>query len=129
MLIGNGARLNSNPMRIMAGVGLNNDMAIPLPPAGARRNQTISFGNFASTPRGIQPPYSWILPRKSGDMVSYAEVTGLGAALADLRMGINLTSSVGGVGDVSPILTALAHITAAVYGSGTILPAQFLCPL
>jgi hypothetical protein len=131
MLIGNGVRLNSNPMRVMAGALANNDlMSGIMVNCGAKRNQSIIFGKLAAIPRGTQSPYSWLMARKSGDLSTYFEVSGTGNAAPSVALGINLLSSVVGGGDCSSsVLTGLAHILASIIGGGTLDPGNFLCPL
>jgi hypothetical protein len=129
MLIGNGARLTSNPMRQYCGVGVTNDMHVPIPSTGSLRNSRAIFGKLASIPKGKQAPYSWLMSFKSGDMTSFSEVSGSGDVTLDLASGINLLGTATGSGTLTPDLSAIAHILAALTGSGDITYAVQGCPL
>jgi hypothetical protein len=121
MLIGNGARLASNPMRQYSGVGVTNDMLVPLPSAGSLRNSRAIYGKLASMPRGKQAPYAWLMPFKSGDMTSFGEISGAGLAALNVDLGINITGSPTGSGQVSSAdLSLLVSLISSLVGSGEI---------
>jgi hypothetical protein len=119
MLIGNSARLNSNPMRLFGGVQGNNDMQLSNFHAGALRNQSIGFGKVASTPRGTQPPYVWIRATKSGDLSTFKEVSGEGLFQSNLLMGKSCSALLDGTGTIPTLSMSMAyHIAAILSGSG-----------
>lgn len=101
MLIGNGSRLASNPMRVMGGIQYLNDMNIPRPPAGALLNQWIGFRKTASCPQGANPHDAWIRSRTSGSLGSYGQIRSTSSLVAALTKGGNIGSGVSGAGRIS----------------------------
>jgi len=123
-------------MRLMGGIQVNNDMQIPRIYAGARMNQSIAFGKLASTPRGTQPPYSWIRSKKSGDFSTYKNIIGEGEVSFNLLMGQACSASLTGNGTIPDLSMSMAyHLAASIVASGSISAAsmkgiiQFLAEL
>ena len=67
MLIGNGSRYLSNPMRLFNGVIGYSDLQKPgILVASTRMNQATIFGATSSIPAGSRPQESWRMPIKTG---------------------------------------------------------------
>lgn len=131
----NGSRTASGPNRMFSGVTTV---------AGAHRFENLavtgSLLNFcageaaisgqtdhAAIPNGTLPPMSWVLPRKSGGLVSRTgRIVGSGGVTsANGALGYNLASDLTGDGTISYASGALVmYAVAALVGSGTISAAQ-----
>lgn len=74
MLIGNGARYASNPMRYMGGANVINNVWTGRGYDTNKLNQSTSFGDLASLPNGYYPPYCWMMPRFAGGMSAHRRV-------------------------------------------------------
>lgn len=73
-LIGNRSLLTRVPARQLGGTNING-LATMLSPVGAFRNRFGTFSDNAATPNGYLAPMAWVLPRTSGGMSSYNQVS------------------------------------------------------
>jgi hypothetical protein len=97
-----------------------NDFQIPRIIPSAKLNQWIGFSELASTPRGTQPPYSWVRSKKSGDMATYNALRGSGEpSLNTIQLGKALSAGLTGSGTVSSAsLSLIVQFLADLVGSG-----------
>ena len=125
MLVGNGVRLNSNPMRQMAAPSAGVIDRAQWALAGARNNfyageATViagaSIANRSGFPSGVRHPASWSLPIKGGAMSARFESTIRLSSAGALVGGVNIAAS----GVLSISATATGSLLAAMSGSGTI---------
>lgn len=107
MLVGNGVRLSSNPMRLTGGQHVLNDAAGlgNRSCAGSLRNQQQAFGTRAATPDGYRPPYSWTLAQKNGAVSARNQTT------------ITITPSATGVKGLGGASEVAAEVTATATGN------------
>lgn len=128
MLISNGARLRSNPMRYLFG------HATPLNQMWAngnygteRLNQRWSFGKLSSVPNGYYPPYCWKMPEKAGAMSAHqrAWMTFSGTANGAKGMYIYAAAGTSVLVDASAlgglIAGAIANAALTLSSSGSIV--------
>jgi hypothetical protein len=120
MLIGNGSRLASNPMRNMGGTQFLNDLNISRVPASAKLNQWIGFRKTASSPQGANPHDAWIRSKVSGSLNSYGQIKSTSTVTAWLTKGFGVASNVNGAGTVSNT-SDMTLITALIAGAGKLV--------
>lgn len=125
MLVGNGVRLSSNPMRQLAGPLAGAIDRAGWAQAGARLNfykgeATViagaSIANRSGFPSGVRHPASWSLPIKGGGMSARFESVISLAGAAALVGGVTTT----GTADLSLAASATGSLLAAMSGSSTI---------
>jgi hypothetical protein len=75
----------------------------------------------ACFPSGTQPPYSWLLAFKGGELSSTNKISGSGTLSANQSNGINIEADLDGTGTISTASLALVtSMIAALTGSGTL---------
>lgn len=82
--------------------------------------ETASPVKRASLPSGTQPPYSWILAMKGGELSSTTGITGTGSMAPTMYISRDLASTMGGVGSISGSLSLLSQLSAALAGVGAL---------
>jgi len=120
MLVSNGSRLASNPMRLTCGKPFLNDMNIYRPIASHALSQWIGFRKTASSPQGANPHDAWIRSRTSGSLNSYGQILATSTVTAWLTKGGGIASSVSGTGTVSDT-SNLTLVTALIAGAGKLV--------
>ena len=75
----------------------------------------------ASLPTGTEPPYSWIIPYKGGELSSTTSINGASTMSASQQNGINIVSSIAGVGTIDTAgLSLVTSMVSAIAGSGAL---------
>jgi len=74
----------------------------------------------ASFPTGTQPPYSWLLAPKGGELSSTTQISGTGVLSGSLTLGKFMTADLAGLGEVVGSLSLITSLLADLNGSGTI---------
>ena len=74
----------------------------------------------ASFPTGTQPPYSWILAPKGGELSSTTYLTGTGTISGSLTIGKYMTADLTGTGSLVGSLSLITSLIASLSGSGTL---------
>jgi hypothetical protein len=128
MLIGNGLRLGSNPMRYLDGqVAYTQHRCLQLTPGGMRGfyngNGTTAVTRKAAFPCGYNHTTgAWIMPPKGGDMgasrVTLADATLAGGMFTGVRISV-ITPTVG-VSATSATLTYITHVEMSGTTSATV---------
>jgi len=83
-------------------------------------NNTTSPVKNSSLPTGTQPPYSWILAIKGGELSSTTGLTGTGAIAPTMYISRALAATIGGVGAVEGSLSLLSQLATALAGVGAL---------
>ncbi len=131
----NGTRTASGPNRMFSGVATvygghrfeNLAVTGSLLNFSAGEAAVSGQTDHAAIPNGALPPVSWVLPRKSGGMVSRTgRIVGSGGvSSANGALGFNLDSDLTGSGDITYASGALVmYAVAALVGAGTVTTAQ-----
>ena len=77
--------------------------------------------NKASFPTGTQPPYSWLLAPKGGELSATTTVTSTGTLTSNQSNGINVEADLTGAGTITTAEMALVtSMVAALSGSGVL---------
>lgn len=86
----------------------------------------LGFAKYNSVPNGTSPPYSWVIPQKSGGMAaSVGRVSGSGSVAGSLAQGVGISSDLSGVGTISNAdLNLIIALVATLSGTGTISSAD-----
>lgn len=90
---------------------------------GRNRNAYLGFfKNFSSVPNGTQPPYSFIMPIKSGGLAASAgRLLGAGQVVGDAALGAPIEAQLDGGGTISSSqLNLVVAIAATLVGTGAI---------
>lgn len=124
MILGNYTALNSNPGRAIGGF---TNIYSNYKPGGrysfydpdmefeqTRKNASASF------PTGTEPPYSWILAPKGGELSATTTVTGIGSITAGMASGRGMASDLSGSGSLTGTISLLLQLVGSLSGSGTI---------
>jgi len=79
----------------------------------------------ASLDTGTEPPYSWHLAEKGGEMSSTTMTNGTATLTASQQNGINIVSTIAGVGTIDTAgLSLVTSMISAIAGSGTLTGAM-----
>jgi len=81
---------------------------------------TTSVFKGACFPTGTQPPYSWLLAPKGGELSSTTQITGTGTLSSSLTLGRVMTANLAGIGDIAGSLSLITSLAASLSGSGTL---------
>lgn len=74
----------------------------------------------ASFPTGTEPPYSYMLAYKGGELSSTTYANGTGSLSGSLALGKIMEANLSGSGDLSASMSLITSIAAALSGSGTL---------
>ena len=75
----------------------------------------------ASLDTGTEPPYSWHLAEYGGEMSSTTMISGTGALTASQQNGINIVSSIAGVGTIDTAgLSLVTSMISTIAGTGAL---------
>jgi len=131
-LIGNHSLINRVINRQFAG-GVSSGYSECYAEAGCLQNRTYGgFDSFAATPVGYTHPIAWVLPRKSGGLASFQQLTASGTVTnAPLARGINLIADAlaASVSTTSAALALIVGLEAAITASGTVTSADLALAL
>ena len=79
----------------------------------------------ASLDTGTEPPYSWHLAEKGGEMSSTTMTNGTATLTASQQNGINIVSTIAGVGTIDTAgLSLVTSMISAIAGTGTLTGAM-----
>jgi len=123
-LIGNYSVINKTCGRFIAGPSVSDNRSNFNTP-GSSRNIYFGYANIDpknGVPNGYTPPYSWIIPIKTGGMAVYLGVNGSGSITnVNLAGGLNASASLDGTGSLSNAnLYALGNIVTVLNGTGSL---------
>jgi hypothetical protein len=118
MLVGNFSVVNKAPYKCLTGANnIFNRANFNTP--GSSMGVFTCFDKLSAEPLGYLPPYSWMLPLKSGGMASFTLSEGeISATSAILYEGRNLSST---VNLTITVTNAQADSIVAMVGSGTLV--------
>ena len=125
-LIGNYSVYLKNPATYIGGVQVSNVRSA----FGANgQNLQMYFGESeggglplkSSLPTGTQPPYSYHLAEKGGELSSTTSISGTGNMTASQQNGINIVSSIAGVGTIDTAgLSLVTSMISTIAGTGAL---------
>lgn len=120
MLIGNGVRLTSNPMRTMGGAQAHAITRPSFHQQGAANNQFTALDPKSGVPNGYRHPGSWRIAMKPGGLSSYNFITAAGdVTAANLAGGLNGEAALTGAGDIlAANLALVVSAVATIIGAG-----------
>lgn len=81
---------------------------------------TTSTVKSTSFPTGTEPPYSWIVGEKGGELSSTVGMSGLGSIVSNLTNGKGLEANIGGGGSLSATVSLLYQLVASLSGAGSL---------
>lgn len=125
MILGNIDQLSFNPYRSLGHFSVQNNLR----PSSWHLSHfpdtsdtaTITAMKKACFPTGTQPPYSWLLAPKGGEMSSTTAISGSGSITSGMASGKALEATMDGVGTISDASMALVtSMIAILSGSGTL---------
>lgn len=73
-----------------------------------------------SFPTGTQPPYSYWMPLKGGELSSTTQIGGVGAVSGSLIMGKLMTADLAGVGEMTSAMSLVTSMLATLAGVGSL---------
>jgi hypothetical protein len=126
MILGNIDQASFNPYRKLGHFSIQNNFQ-PSTWYLAYLPDTTSASQIskASFPTGTQPPYSWLLAPKGGELSSTTQIGGMGSLTSGMASGKALTSALDGSGTISSASMALVtSMIAALSGSGVLTAAM-----
>jgi len=85
-----------------------------------RDTTTTSNFNTASVPTGTEPPYSWLLAIKGGELSSTTYLSGEGTLSGSFLLGKTMTADLAGSSDLVGSLSVITSLLADLAGSGTL---------
>lgn len=95
-----------------------------------KRNRYVGgVPRLAATPAGYLPPYSWVIPVTGGDMATFTLIRGTSTFTGGAAAGVNITSTIDGVGDLTVTGQLVVSAVATLTGSGVISDAGLLAVL
>lgn len=121
MILGNIDQLALGPFRKNGAFGINSNYVPSSRYSAYFPDTTItSTFNKASFPTGTEPPYSWLLAPKGGELSSTTYLTGTGTISGSLTMGKYMTADLTGTGSLVGALSLITSLIASLNGSGTL---------
>ncbi len=121
MILGNIDQLSFNPYRSLGHFSVKINFrpsawkAIYFPDT-----TSASTLNRASIPTGTQPPYSWLLAPKGGELSSTTHIVGTGGFSGSLTLGKVMEADLAGAGEVTSSMSLITSLLADLAGSGSI---------
>jgi len=132
MLLGRYNVLTKRPGRHFSGSTISNTRG-NWNKSGANRNRFVSdaeYDNTAAQPNGYLHPMAWVMPQVSGGMSSYTTILGIGTISGSGALGVNLESTLAGIGAiVSAGLAGVVPLIATLAGSGAVSAANLVAIL
>lgn len=121
MILGNIDQVSFNPYRKLGHFSVKNNFQ-PSTWYLAYFPDTVSTSQMsrASFPTGTQPPYSWLLAPKGGELSSTTYITGTGSIFSSLILGKAISADLTGSGELVGSLSLITSLIADLTGSGTI---------
>lgn len=125
-LLGNYSVYLANPATYIAGVQVSNvrnafNMEGQMLQMYYGESEDGGLPLTSSLDTGTEPPYSWHLAEKGGELSSTTMISGTGTMSASQSNGINIVSSIPSVGTISTAgLSLVTSMIAAIAGSGAL---------
>jgi len=121
MILGNIDQLAFNPYRKLGHFSVQSNYR-PSTWYSAYFPDTTEASQFsrASFPTGTQPPYSWLLAPKGGELSSTTYIVGTGSISSSLTMGRLMSADLTGTGDLVGSLSLITSLLADLTSSGTL---------
>lgn len=121
MILGNIDQASFNPYRKLGHFSIQNNFQ-PSTRYLAYLPDTTSASTFsrACFPTGTQPPYSWLLAPKGGEMSSTTQISGSGSVASNLLSGKFMTADLSGVGSLAGSMSLITSLTANLAGVGAL---------
>lgn len=120
-LLGNYQILNKNPNRLLVS---NLYRGANFQPSNMVKFYTSEADGGrlenASIPTGTEPPYSWVLAPKGGELSSTTSIRGSGDLSASLILGKIMEANLSGLGELSASMSLITSMMADLSGSGSI---------
>lgn len=120
MLLGNVSQFNVNGIRHVGAFGDRYTNFKPSVHFNIYSSPTAEGKKTLSYPTGTQPPYSWLLPLKGGELSSSTGIVGTGAMTSNMLSGKFMTADLAGLGAISSEMSLITSLTATLAGSGDI---------
>jgi hypothetical protein len=121
MILGNIDQASFNPYRKLGHFSIQNNFQ-PSTWYLAYFPDTTSASTMSKAcfPSGTQPPYSWLLAPKGGELSSTTQISGSGTLVSNQSNGINILADLDGSGDISNAsLSLVTSMIAALAGVGS----------
>lgn len=121
MILGNIDQLSFNPYRSLGHFSVQNNFrpsvfnAIHFPDT-----TEVSKMSRASLPTGTQPPYSWLMAPKGGELSSTTQINGAGSISANMLSGKFMTAELSGAGTIDGTMSLITSMTANLSGAGSL---------
>lgn len=121
MILGNIDQASFNPYRKLGHLSIQNNFQ-PSTRYLAYFPDTTSASNLkkASFPTGTQPPYSWLLAPKGGELSSTTYLRGEGSLVGSLTLGKFMTADLAGTGNLVASMSLITSLIANLSGSGSL---------
>lgn len=74
----------------------------------------------ASFPTGTQPPYSYFMPLKGGELSSTTQIAGVGSMTPNLLSGKFMTADLAGIGELQGSMSLITSMAANLAGIGSL---------
>ena len=125
-LLGNYSVYLKNPATYIGGTQVSNCRSAF---GASGQNLQMYFGESvggglplkSSLPTGTQPPYSYHLAEKGGELSSTTSISGTGNMTASQQNGINIVSSIAGVGTIDTAgLSLVTSMISTIAGTGAL---------
>ena len=122
MILGNVSIYNVNPYRQWGAFGdrMTNYKPSTWYSAYFPDTTTTSQISRASFPTGTQPPYSWLLAPKGGELSSTTQIAGSGSVTSNLLSGKFMTADLAGIGSIEGAMSLITSMTANLSGTGSL---------
>jgi hypothetical protein len=119
MILGNIDQASFNPYRKLGHFSIQNNFQ-PSTRYLAYFPDTTSTSTMsrASFPTGTQPPYSWLLAPKGGELSSTTLISGVGGTTSNMLAGKFMTADLAGVGGFDASMSLITSLTANLAGVG-----------
>jgi hypothetical protein len=111
------------------GAGFGNTPAYKSSTALKRNRYLGGVPRLAATPAGYLPPYSWVIPVTGGDMATFTLIRGTSTMTGGAAAGVNISSTIDGVGDLTVTGQLVVSAVATLTGSGVVSDAGLLAVL
>lgn len=121
MILGNIDQLSFNPYRSLGHFSVKSNFRPSAWNAIFFPDTTIaSTMSRVSLPSGTQPPYSWLLAIKGGELSSTTQMVGRGSLTANVLSGKFMTANLSGVGSLVGTMSLISSLTANLAGVGSL---------
>ncbi len=121
MILGNIDQVSFNPYRALGHFSVQSNFKPSTRYLAYFPDTTIdSVFSTASFPTGTEPPYSWLLAPKGGELSSTTLIVGTGTLAGSLTMGKTMEADLSGIGELTSSLSLITSLLADLSGSGDI---------